>query len=65
MAAKDKKGSKGKAKNKVPSKRWTKVKISDGKTVKGKTCPKCGPSIYLGEHKNRLHCGKCGYTEFR
>jgi small subunit ribosomal protein S27Ae len=30
-----------------------------------KYCPKCGPAIFLAEHKNRLSCGKCGYTEFK
>jgi len=29
------------------------------------SCPKCGPGVFLGEHKNRLACGKCGYTEFK
>ncbi|MDD1745947.1 MAG: 30S ribosomal protein S27ae, partial [Candidatus Methanoperedens sp.] len=27
--------------------------------------PRCGPGVFLGEHKNRLSCGKCGYTEFK
>jgi len=31
----------------------------------GKTCPKCGPAIFLAEHKDRTHCGKCGYAEFK
>ena len=30
-----------------------------------KYCPKCGPAIFLAEHKNRFSCGKCGYTEFK
>jgi ubiquitin-small subunit ribosomal protein S27Ae len=61
-----KKGSKTrvKSKNHVPSKRYEKYKVKDGKLVKGKTCPKCGPGIFLGEHKNRTYCGKCGYSEF-
>ena len=29
-----------------------------------KSCPKCGPGILLGDHKNRVTCGKCHYTEF-
>jgi small subunit ribosomal protein S27Ae len=29
-----------------------------------KHCPKCGPGVFLAEHKNRFSCGKCGYTEF-
>jgi len=28
-------------------------------------CPKCGPAVFLAEHKNRFSCGKCGYTEFK
>ena len=28
-------------------------------------CPKCGAGVFLAEHKNRLSCGKCGYTEFK
>ena len=27
-------------------------------------CPKCGPGVFLAQHKDRLSCGKCGYTEF-
>jgi len=30
-----------------------------------KHCPKCGPGVFLAEHKNRFSCGKCGYTEFK
>lgn len=28
-------------------------------------CPKCGDGVFLAEHKNRVSCGKCGYTEFK
>ena len=28
-------------------------------------CPKCGDGFFLAEHKNRVSCGKCGYTEFK
>jgi Ribosomal protein S27AE len=27
-------------------------------------CPKCGPGVFMGTHKDRVSCGKCGYTEF-
>jgi len=30
-----------------------------------KHCPKCGPAVFLAEHKNRFSCGKCGYAEFK
>jgi len=28
-------------------------------------CPKCGDGVFLAEHKDRVSCGKCGYTEFK
>jgi ubiquitin-small subunit ribosomal protein S27Ae len=28
-----------------------------------KSCPKCGPGIFLAEHENRRSCGRCGYSE--
>lgn len=31
---------------------------------KNKTCPKCGPGMFLGKHKNRVVCGNCAYVEF-
>jgi small subunit ribosomal protein S27Ae len=53
---------KEKPKSKKPSKKWEAYK--DGKKVK-RECPKCGPGIFLGEHKDRFHCGKCGYVEYK
>ena len=41
--------------------------ISDGKIVrKRQFCPKeeCGPGVFLAVHKDRVSCGKCGYTKF-
>jgi small subunit ribosomal protein S27Ae len=29
-----------------------------------KYCPRCGPGVFMAQHKDRLSCGKCGYTEF-
>ncbi len=39
----------------------------DGDEVKRlrKTCPRCGPGIFMADHGERLACGKCGYTEFK
>ena len=34
-------------------------------TTAKKYCPRCGPGIMMADHKDRLTCGKCGYTEFR
>ncbi|MEM2935070.1 MAG: 30S ribosomal protein S27ae [Candidatus Thermoplasmatota archaeon] len=40
--------------------------LKDGKIVrKRKECPKCGPGVFMAEHKNRISCGNCGYTEFK
>jgi ubiquitin-small subunit ribosomal protein S27Ae len=30
-----------------------------------KECPRCGKGVFLGEHKDRMTCGKCGYTSFK
>ena len=59
-ATKEKKGKKP-HKNKPTSKKYE--KYSEGKKA-GKTCPRCGPGIFLAIHKDRMHCGKCSYTEF-
>lgn len=38
--------------------------VEGGKLVRArKACPKCGPGIFLAQHKDRVSCGKCGYTE--
>ncbi len=30
-----------------------------------KSCPKCGPGVFMAQHKDRTHCGKCGFSEFK
>lgn len=32
---------------------------------KRRSCPKCGPGVFLSEHKDRSACGRCSYTEFK
>ena len=40
--------------------------ISGEKAIrKRKECPKCGAGVFMAEHKNRISCGNCGYTEFK
>ena len=53
-----------KPKNKKPSERWTKYKLTGNKIERAKSCPKCGPGNFLGIHKDRIYCGTCHYTEF-
>lgn len=41
-------------------------KVEGDRVVRSrKHCPKCGPGVFLAEHKDRVSCGRCGYTEFR
>jgi Ribosomal protein S27AE len=40
--------------------------VKDGKAVKkSQTCPRCGDGVFLASHKDRVSCGKCGYTEYK
>lgn len=56
------KESKGKKEGKKQSTPYT---ISSGKLErKNRTCPKCGPGVFLGKHEERVVCGKCHYVEF-
>ena len=59
----DKKGRKP-HKNKPTSKKYKHYTISGDTIKKTKTCPRCGPGTFLAQHKDRLACGKCKYTEF-
>jgi small subunit ribosomal protein S27Ae len=54
-----------KAAAKGPS-RGTYFKVGGSKvTATRKYCPRCGPGVIMAEHKDRIACGKCGYTEFK
>lgn len=48
------------------SKKGDYYKVSgDSIECQRQNCPKCGPGTFLGKHKDRVSCGKCGYTEFQ
>jgi len=58
-----------KKRGKRPKKKHVKIKKGEQYRVEGRKiqrlktpCPKCGPGVFMAEHGNRLHCGKCGYT---
>ena len=51
-------------KNKPTSKRYTKYKVEGDKITREKTCPRCGPGIFLMNAQGRVYCGKCHYSEF-
>ena len=41
-------------------------KVEGDKIIRQRrNCPKCGDGVFLADHKNRLSCGQCGYTEFK
>lgn len=42
--------------------KWSKYKVEDGKLVRGESCPECGPGVFLAVHKDRVSCGRCGFT---
>ena len=45
---------------------WKYYKIENGKIVRLKRyCPRCGPGVFMAEHKDRWACGRCGYTIFK
>lgn len=59
--------SKGKkpTKNKPTSKRYKKYTIEGDKITRTKSCPRCGPGIFLLTSENRVYCGKCHFSEFK
>ena len=65
MAEKKEEKSKTKEKKRPSTKKWSFYKVEGAAVKRKKTCPKCGPGVFMAEHAKRSHCGKCGYTEFR
>jgi len=57
--------AKKKVKNHVPSKRWKKYKLNGGKVERNDMCPKCGPGMFLANHKDRMYCGKCHFVQMK
>ena len=65
MAIKSKIKGKKKHTNKPTSKKHTKYTVEGDKiTKKARSCPRCGPGIFLSVGKGRAYCGKCHFTEF-
>ena len=31
---------------------------------KNRSCPKCGPGMFMAAHSDRVVCGKCQYVEY-
>ncbi len=57
--------AKKKSNPKKPTQRWKLYKATGDKAERNNDfCPKCGPGTFMGKHKDRVVCGKCGYSEF-
>ena len=52
------------ARKKEASKRDAYTVEGDKLVMTKPVCPKCGPGVFMAVHKDRVSCGKCGYTEF-
>jgi len=70
MAKKEKKTRK-KGKRVRKGRKHESISVKKYYEVKGESlnrnrdfCPRCGPGVWLSKHKERLYCGKCGYTSF-
>ena len=51
---------------KKTSQKWKYYSVSGDKVErKKKFCPRCGPGVFMAEHKDRWSCGRCGYTEWK
>ncbi|WP_048150030.1 30S ribosomal protein S27ae [Palaeococcus ferrophilus] len=51
---------------KKTSQKWKYYAVSGDKVErKKKFCPRCGPGVFMAEHKDRWSCGRCGYTEWK
>lgn len=54
------------SKERDKSKKYELYEVEDGQVKRlKKSCPRCGPGIFMADHGERLACGKCGYTEFK
>jgi small subunit ribosomal protein S27Ae len=58
------KGGKKAHKNKPTSTKYKHYKIDGAKLTRAPFCPRCGPGVFLANRDNRMHCGRCNYTEF-
>ena len=49
-----------------PTKQWEILKVEGDKVQRNKKlCPRCGPGVYMAEHKDRYYCGACHFAEWK
>jgi len=45
---------------------WTYYEVKGDKLVrKLPFCERCGPGVFMADHGDRWHCGKCGLTIYK
>jgi len=45
--------------------KYQKYEVKDNKiSRKNRSCPRCGDGVFLAQHKDRVACGRCSYTEW-
>ena len=64
MAIKSKIKGKKKHKNNEHSKKYSKYKIEGDRITRARSCPRCGPGVFLAVSQGRAYCGRCHFTEF-
>ncbi len=43
---------------------WKLYEVKDGKVIrKNESCPRCGTGTFLAKYKNRVYCGRCGWSK--
>ncbi len=64
---KEKKSQKARPKSKKKHAKvqvWKLYEVKDGKVVrKNESCPRCGTGTFLAKYKNRVYCGRCGWSK--
>jgi len=66
MVVKSKIKGKKKHVNKPTSAKYKKYTVEGDKIIKkGRSCPRCGPGIFLSVGQGRAYCGRCHFTEFK
>ena len=64
MAIQSKIKGKKKHVNQPTSEKWKKYKVEGDKLIRARSCPRCGPGIFLSLGQGRAYCGRCHFTEF-
>ncbi|MAG21953.1 MAG: 30S ribosomal protein S27ae [Candidatus Diapherotrites archaeon] len=65
MKDKERKGKRERKKHEIKKKGDYYKSEGDKASREKRFCPKCGAGVFMAEHADRFHCGKCSYTEWK